>query len=55
MQALRDTLQQAVQPLSAAQVAAGFRRVKADKIASLLQTLAALSLLRQTPEGAYVL
>ncbi|MFD2718930.1 class I SAM-dependent DNA methyltransferase [Hymenobacter monticola] len=51
MQALRDALQQAAQPLSAAQVAAGFRRVKADKVEPLLATLAALSLVRHTPEG----
>jgi hypothetical protein len=55
MQVLRDALQQAGQPLTAAQVAASFRRVKADKVEPLLQTLATLSLLRQTPEGAYVL
>ncbi len=53
MQALRDALQQATQPLNAAQVAAGFKRLKADKVEPLLATLAALSLVRQTPEGAY--
>ena len=51
MQALRDTLQQAAQPLSAAQVAGRFRRVKPEKVEPLLATLAALSLVRQTPEG----
>ncbi|MDO7849938.1 hypothetical protein Q5H92_26500 [Hymenobacter sp. M29] len=55
MQALRDALQQAAQPLTAAQVATRFKRLKPDKAEPLLQTLAALSLLRQTPEGAYVL
>jgi hypothetical protein len=54
MQALRDALQQAGQPLSAAQVAASFRRLKPEKVEPLLATLAALSLVRQTPEGAYV-
>ncbi|MBD2723143.1 class I SAM-dependent DNA methyltransferase [Hymenobacter armeniacus] len=53
MQALRDALQQAAQPQTAAQVAARFRRLKADKVEPLLATLAALSLVRQTPEGAY--
>ena len=51
MQALRDAVQQAAQPLSAAQVAARFRRVKPEKVEPLLATLAALSLVRQTPEG----
>jgi hypothetical protein len=54
MQALRDALQQAAQPLSAAQVAAGFKRLKPEKVEPLLATLAALALVRQTPEGAYV-
>ena len=53
MQALRDALQQAAQPLTAAQVAAGFKRVKTNKVEPLLQILGALSLLRNTPEGAY--
>ena len=51
MQALRDALQQATQPQTAAQVAAGFKRLKADKVEPLLATLAALNLVRQTPEG----
>ncbi len=51
MQALRDALQQATQPQTAAQVAAGFKRLKAEKVEPLLATLAALSLVRQTPEG----
>jgi hypothetical protein len=51
MQALRDALQQAAQPQTAAQVAAGFKRLKADKVEPLLATLAALNLVRQTPEG----
>ena len=54
MQALRDALQQGVRPLSSVQVAAGFRRVKPEKVEPLLATLAALSLVRQTAEGAYV-
>ena len=53
MQALRDALQQAAQPLSAAQVAARFRRLKPEKVEPLLATLAALSLVRQTPEGTF--
>ncbi|GAB3835794.1 class I SAM-dependent DNA methyltransferase [Hymenobacter jeollabukensis] len=53
MQALRDALQQAAQPLTAAQVAARFKRVKPEKVEPLLATLAALSLIRRTPEGAY--
>ncbi len=53
MQAIRDAVQQADQPLSAAQVAARFRRTTAAKVQPLLDTLTALSLLRQTEEGAY--
>jgi len=51
MQALRDALQQAGQPQSAAQVAARFKRLKAEKVQPLLDTLVALSLLRHTEEG----
>ncbi|KAA9327621.1 hypothetical protein F0P96_16725 [Hymenobacter busanensis] len=51
MQALRDALQQAAQPLTAAQVAAKFKRLKPEKVEPLLATLAALSLIRHTPEG----
>jgi hypothetical protein len=40
-------------PLSAAQVAARFKRLKPEKVEPLLATLAALSLIRLTPEGAY--
>ncbi|MDB5270774.1 MAG: hypothetical protein JWP58_3814 [Hymenobacter sp.] len=54
-QNLCDALQQAAQPLTAAQVANRFRHLKSDNVAPLFQTLAALSLLRQTPEGTYVL
>ena len=54
MQVLRDALQQAARPLSSVQVVVGFRRVKPEKVAPLLATLAALSLVRQTAEGAYV-
>ncbi|MBC6699129.1 class I SAM-dependent DNA methyltransferase [Hymenobacter sp. BT190] len=53
MQALRDALQQAAQPLTATQVAAGFKRLKPEKVEPLLATLAALSLIRLTPEGSY--
>lgn len=54
MRAVRDLVQQAEVPLSAAQVAARFRRTKADKVQPLLDTLTALALLRQTDAGAYV-
>ena len=53
MQALREALQQAAQPRSAAQVAAGFKRLKPEKVEPLLATLAALSPVRQTPEGIH--
>ncbi len=53
MQALRDAVQQAGQPLTATQVAARFKRTPATKVQPLLDTLTALSLLRQTEEGAY--
>ncbi|MBC6988998.1 class I SAM-dependent DNA methyltransferase [Hymenobacter sp. BT491] len=53
MQAVRDAVQQAGQPLTAAQVAARFRRTKPEKVQPLLETLAALSLLRITEEGLY--
>ncbi|MBF9142643.1 RNA-binding protein [Hymenobacter properus] len=53
MQALRDAVGQAGQPVTAAQVAAQFRRVKADKVLPLLNTLAALSLLRETAAGQF--
>lgn len=51
MHALRDAMAQAGQPVTAAKVAASFRRVKADKVEPLLATLVALSLLRPMPEG----
>jgi hypothetical protein len=54
MQMLRDALPQAARPLSSVQVAAGFRCVRPEKGEPLLATLAALSLVRQTAEGAYV-
>ncbi len=53
MQALRDALQQVGQPLTAAQVAARFRRTRPEKVQPLLDTLAALSLLRHTEGNAY--
>jgi hypothetical protein len=53
VQALRDAVAQAGQPVTATQVAAQFRRVKAEKVAPLLPTLSALSLLRYTPEGTF--
>ncbi|MFC5412384.1 class I SAM-dependent DNA methyltransferase [Larkinella bovis] len=55
MQAVRDAVQQAGVPLNAKQVAALFQRTNAGKVQPLLDTLAALALVRQTPEGAYAL
>ncbi|WP_445991663.1 methyltransferase family protein [Hymenobacter aerilatus] len=46
MPALRDVIQQAGQPLTPEQVAARFKRTKPEKVRPLLDTLAALSLLR---------
>ena len=55
MQVLRDALQQAGQPLTPVQVAARFKRLKPAKVHPLLNTLAALSLLRHSEvEGTYV-
>ncbi|TGE18945.1 hypothetical protein [Hymenobacter elongatus] len=51
MHTLRDTLQQAAQPLTAAQVAARFKRLEPEKVEPLLATLAALSLIRHPEEG----
>jgi hypothetical protein len=53
MQAVRAVVQQAAVPLTVAQVAAHFRRTRADRVRPLLDTLAALSLVRPTPEGAF--
>ena len=55
MQAVRDAVQQAGVPLSAKQVAAFFQRTNAGKVQPLLNTLAALALVRQTPEGTYAM
>lgn len=55
MQAVRDTVQQAGVPLSTKQVAAFFQKTRPEKVQPLLDTLAALALLRQTPEGTYAL
>ncbi|SFQ31707.1 hypothetical protein [Hymenobacter arizonensis] len=54
MQAVREVVQQAGTALTVAEVATRFKRLKPDKAEPLLATLAALSLLRQTPDGAYV-
>lgn len=54
MQALRNVVQQAGQPLTAKEVAARFGRVKPATVQPLLATLADLALLRQTEAGAYV-
>ncbi|SMC00581.1 RNA-binding region RNP-1, partial [Hymenobacter roseosalivarius DSM 11622] len=53
MQAIRDAVQQSLTPLTAAQVAARFRRTRPEKVQPLLDTLTALSLLRHTEEGTY--
>ena len=55
MQAVRDTVQQAGVPLSTKQVAALFQKTPPGKVQPLLDTLAALALVRQTAEGAYAL
>ena len=54
MQALSDTVGQGGQPVTAAQVAAKFRRVKVEKAEPLLLTLSTVSLLRYTTEGTFV-
>jgi hypothetical protein len=53
MQAVRDAVQQAGQAVSAAQLAARFRRTRPEKVQPLLDTLTALSLLRQTEDGLF--
>ncbi|WP_338868469.1 DNA methyltransferase [Spirosoma sp. SC4-14] len=55
MQAVRDVVQQAGVPLNAKQVAALFQRTKPEKVQPLLDTLATLALIRQTPEHSYAL
>ncbi|MFD1874260.1 class I SAM-dependent DNA methyltransferase [Hymenobacter bucti] len=54
MQAVRAVVAQAAAPVTAAQVAARFRRTRAAQVQPLLTTLTALSLLRHLePENAY--
>jgi hypothetical protein len=53
MQAIRDAVQQAGVPINAKQIAGQFQRTNAGKVQPLLDTLATLALIRQTPEGAY--
>ncbi|WP_041951825.1 class I SAM-dependent DNA methyltransferase [Spirosoma spitsbergense] len=53
MQAVRDTVQQSGVPLSTKQVAAFFAKTPPGKVQPLLDTLAALALLRQTADGTY--
>jgi hypothetical protein len=54
MQAVRAVVAQAAAPVTAAQVAARFRRTRATQVQPLLATLTALSLLRHLePENAY--
>lgn len=55
MQAVRDVVQQAGVPLNAKQVAALFLRTKPEKVQPLLDTLATLALIRQTPERSYAI
>ncbi len=53
MQAIRTVVQQAGQPLGAAQIAGQFTRLRVDKLQPLLDTLTALALIRLTPENTY--
>ena len=54
MQAVRAVVAQAAAPVTAAQVAARFRRTRATQVQPLLATLTALSLLRHLkPEDFY--
>ena len=55
MQAVRDTVQQSGVPLSTKQVAAFFAKTPPGKVQPLLDTLAALALLRQTADGTYAM
>ncbi|MCK8494618.1 class I SAM-dependent DNA methyltransferase [Spirosoma sp. RP8] len=55
MQVVRDTVQQASTPLNTKQIAVFFKRTKPEKVQPLLDTLTALALVRQTPEGAYAM
>ncbi|WP_157627118.1 class I SAM-dependent DNA methyltransferase [Spirosoma luteum] len=55
MQAVRDTVQQSGVPLSTKQVAAFFQKTPPGKVQPLLDTLATLALVRQTPEGTYAM
>ena len=55
MQAVRDAVQQAGVPITTKQVAAFFQRIRPEKVQPLLDTLAALALVRQTPEGSYTM
>ena len=55
MQTVRDVVQQAGVPLSTKQVAAFFQKTPPGKVQPLLDTLAALALLRQTADGAYAI
>ncbi|TDN36783.1 class I SAM-dependent DNA methyltransferase [Hymenobacter sp. UV11] len=50
MQAVRGIVQQASQPMSSAQVAARFRRTRPERVQPLLDTLAAMSLVRFVEE-----
>lgn len=54
MQAVRDAVQQSGGPVSVAQVAARFGKLRPATVQPLLETLSALALLRQTEDGAYV-
>ena len=53
MQVIRAVVQQSDSPLSTAQVALRFGRIKPATVQPLLDTLTALALLRQTDAGAY--
>lgn len=54
MQALREVVQAAGVPLSAPEVAARFQKTKPGTVQPLLETLAALALIRQAEDGGFV-
>jgi hypothetical protein len=54
MQAIREVVAEAGVPLSVADVAARFAKTRPGTVEPLLDTLAALALLRQTDEGRFV-
>jgi hypothetical protein len=53
--AVRASLSEHSQPMTAADIARGFTRAKADAVEELLETLVAVGQARQTAEGKYVM